>query len=107
LGLPKTGQSLPLLTSVAEPISGTVLRGKVFLVATASGNYPIKGVDFRISDPTTGPVIVLPGAHFVYGWLGIWVSTVLPNGNYTIQSIAHDTAGHVKVSPATPVTLKN
>ena len=107
MSLPKSGSTLPLLTRLAKPTSGSVLRGETFFVAAATGDYPIKGVDFRIISSTTGSAIVLHGAKFEYGWLGVWLSTALPNGNYSVQSIVHDTAGHMSRSRAVSVVVQN
>jgi hypothetical protein len=106
--LPKTGLSLPPRTTVVKPRSGFVFRGAVVFGASAAGDYPIKAVDFRISGSTTGAAVVLHGAQFgSYGWSAGWLSTALPNGSYTVQSIARDIAGHVGTSLAIPFTLEN
>lgn len=107
LSLPKSGRTVPLLTSVVTPKSGAVLRGSVFLLATATGDYPIRAVDFRISGSTTGPAIDIHGAHFAYGYLGAWSSTGLPNGTYSLQSVVHDVGGHMSTSKPVPVTVHN
>jgi hypothetical protein len=103
--LPKTQQSVPLETSVGRPASGAVLRGLVYLVATASGDYHINTVEFEIKG--SGGSEVLHGGPFLYGYLGEWNSKDYPNGIYTVQSVAHDATGHVSTSRAVLVTVKN
>jgi hypothetical protein len=108
MSLPKAGPSPPPRSTVVTPRSGSVLRGEVSLVASAGGDYPIEAVDFRISGSTTGAPIVLHSANYgPYGWLAGWLSTALPNGSYSVQSIARDTAGHVSTSHAVPFTIEN
>ena len=78
------------------------------MTASATSDYPLKAVDFRISGSPTGAAIVLHGADYgEYGWQAGWSSTALPNGSYSVQSIAHDIAGHVSTSHAVPFTIEN
>ena len=104
-GIPESSQ--PLLTSVVKPTSGTVVRGEAELIARTSSDYPIKDVDFRISDVATGSAILLRAVPIEFAWLGFWLSTVVPNGDYAVQSIARDVGGHVTVSKAIPFTVRN
>ena len=103
--LPTTQRFVPLETSVGEPTSGAVLRGLVYLVASASGDYPINTVEFEIKG--SGGSQVLLGGRFRYGYLGEWNSKDSPNGIYTVQSVAHDATGHVSTSQAVRVTVMN
>lgn len=108
MSLPKAGHSLPPRSTVVKPRSGSVFRGEVSLVASATSDYPLKAVDFRISGSPTGAAIVLHGADYgEYGWQAGWSSTALPNGSYSVQSIARDVAGHVSTSHAVPFTIEN
>jgi hypothetical protein len=104
--LPKTEYSPPH-TSVARPADGALLRGQAYLVARASSDYPIKSVDFQIRSSGGQQVELLHGYQFAYGWLGVWSTTNLPNGPYTVQSIAKDIAGHSSTSQAVPITVEN
>ena len=107
MSLPKTEYSPPK-TSVVRPADGALLRGQEYLVAKASSsNYPIASVDFEIRSSGGQQVKVLDGHQFLYGWLGIWSTTNLPNGSYTVQSIAKDIAGHSSASQAVPITVEN
>ena len=103
--LPKTQQFVPLETSVGKPTTGAVLRGLVYLLAAASGDYHINTVEFEIKG--SGGSKVLHGGRFLYGYLGEWNSKDSPNGIYTVQSVAHDATGHVSTSQAVRVTVKN
>jgi hypothetical protein len=103
--LPKTQDLVPLETSVAKPTTGTVLRGLVYLLAKASGDYHIDSVEFEIKG--SGGSKVLHAGQFLYGYLGEWNSKDSPNGIYTVQSVARDATGHVSTSRAVRVTVKN
>jgi hypothetical protein len=106
MNLPKTEYSLPE-TSVVKPAGGALLRGQIYLVAKASSNYPITSVDFQIRRSGGQQVKLLRGHTFPYGWLGIWFTTNLPNGSYTVQSIAKDITGHSSTSQAVPIAVEN
>jgi hypothetical protein len=108
MSLPKTGLSSPPRSTVVMPRSGSVLRGQVSLAAAATGDYPIKAVDFRIRGSTPGAAIVLHSADFgPFGWQAGWLSTALPNGSYSVQSVVRDVAGHVSTSHPVPFTIEN
>jgi hypothetical protein len=106
MSLPKTEYSPPK-PSVARPTDGAVLRGREYLVATVSMDYPLTSVNFQIGSSGGQQVELVHGHHFLYGWLGILVTTNLPNGPYTVQSIAKDITGHSSTSHAVQITIKN
>ena len=43
----------------------------------------------------------------IYGWLGGWDTTDVPNGTYTLQSVVTDDAGNSETSPGVSVTVDN
>jgi hypothetical protein len=43
----------------------------------------------------------------IYGWLGGWDTTDVPNGTYTIESVETDDAGNSATSPGVSVTVDN
>ena len=96
----------PLQTSISKPTNDTRLRGVEFLVARAAGDYPINAVDFRIEE-SGGQQHTLHSKQFLYGWLGAWETKDVPNGTYSVESVAHDTAGEVKISRPVTVTVEN
>jgi hypothetical protein len=97
-----------LKTSVGRPTSGALLRGKqVAFDASASGEYPIKSVDFEIRGSGGQLYKRLHAAQSLVGWLAIWSSTSVPNGRYTVESIAYDIAGKMSISQAVTITVKN
>jgi hypothetical protein len=106
MDLPQT-EYLPPKTSLAKPADGALLRGQVYLAASASGDYPIKSLDFQIRSPGGQQVNLIHAFRFPYGWLGIWSTTNLPNGSYTVQSVAKDITGHSSTSQSVSITVEN
>ncbi len=104
--LPKTEYSPPK-TSVVKPADGALLRGQQYLVAKTSGDYPMASVDFQIRSSGGQQVALLHSYRSPFGWLGAWRTTNLPNGTYTVQSIATDITGHSGTSQAVRITLGN
>jgi hypothetical protein len=105
MSLPTTKYTPPR-TSIGRPADGAQLRGQVYLVAKAYSDYPMRSVDFQIKSSGV-PVELVQGSVFLFGWLAVLVTTKLPNGPYTVQSIARDVAGHSTTSQAVPITVKN
>jgi len=106
MSLPKMSIPPPS-TGVAKPANDTIVRGAIFLLASASSDYPITSVDFQISDSAGQQVELLRGDQFKYGWLGAWVTTRFPNGAYTVQSTVKDSGGRSSTSKAVSVTVEN
>jgi hypothetical protein len=94
-------------TSVLNPTSGALLRGNLYLVASASANCSLSAVNFRILGPGGQQYEALSAKHFVYGFFRVWSTTDIPNGVYTVQSKARDIAGNTGTSRAVPVTVQN
>ncbi len=105
--LPPSPDPVPLVTQAIKPKRGAVLRGDQYLVASASGDYPITSVTFVIRGVGLPGPLPLRGARFSYGWLGLWVTTKVPDGSYTIQSVVRDVGEQVSKSRAVPVTVAN
>jgi Bacterial Ig domain/Bacterial Ig-like domain len=42
-----------------------------------------------------------------YGWLAVWDTTTVPDGTYTLQSVAYDAAGNSGRSTGIRVTVDN
>ena len=103
--LPPSPDPVPLVTQAIKPKSGAVLRADQYLVASASGDYPITSVTFVIRGVGLPGPLPLRGVRFSYGWLGLWVTTKVPDGSYTIQSVVHDVGEQVSKSRAVPVTV--
>ena len=106
MNLPKIEYSPPK-TSVTRPTDGAILRGREYIVATVSVDYPLTSVNFQIRSSGGQQVELLHSHQFPYGWLGALVTTNLPNGPYTLRSIAKDVTGHFSTSQVVQITIEN
>jgi hypothetical protein len=108
-GLAKSAPRLfPPVTSVAQPKrSGTVVKGLYYLVARASDVLGVASVKFEISGGTPQHELVIKAATFPYGWLGGWDTKGLPNGVYTIHSVAENFEGQSTRSAPVVVHIDN
>ncbi len=101
-----TNAPLPL-TRVLRPSQGAVLKGAQLLNASASGEFGVTRVEFRLTGGGLHDALVATAEHFEYGWLGAWSTAVVPNGNYTLRSVAYDITGRSGQSAGTVVQVSN
>ena len=79
---------LPSGTRVIVPKANTTVAGDVALDATASNEIQLKGVVFHLT-PISGPATEIGSAMATLGgWVLRWDSTSVPNGVYSLQSVA-------------------
>jgi hypothetical protein len=93
------------VTHVVTPASDEQLEGHQYLVAIASATLGINKVVFHITGE--GRNLVENAATFPYGWLGRWNTTTVPNGTYTVHSVAYGVTGQVTTSPGVVVRVRN
>ena len=94
-------------TSVLLPASGSTLAGTQFLDASASDPAGVTNVTFRLTGGSFNNTPIGTGALTVYGWLAAWNTTAVPNGTYTLQSVATDTTNLSTTSAGVSVTVRN
>jgi subtilase family serine protease len=97
----------PPTTTVLVPSTGTALKGtSAVLDASASASYGvgIKSVQFAISGGSYNETVIGTATLTIYGYLFIWNTTGVPDGTYTLQSLATDGAGNTAYS--TGITIK-
>ncbi len=94
-------------TSVLLPSAGANLSGNQWLDAGASGNVAVNKVEFRITGGALNDVLVATGTPTYYGWLAGWNTTTVPNGTYTLESVAYDASGNVGRSGGITITIAN
>jgi hypothetical protein len=97
----------PPTTSVLIPTSGATASGDTWLDAAASSPVGVSSVTFEVSGATVSDQVVGTGTSTQYGWLGGWDSTDVPNGTYTLQSVATDTLGQATTSAGITVIVDN
>ena len=110
-GTARTISLPPPITRMFRPRDGTDVSGDVYLVANSSDRLATTGVDFVVSGLARAPAVAAHSsvaAHpFVYGWIGVLHTATLPDGTYTIQSVAVDAAGGVGRSRPVTVHVDN
>jgi hypothetical protein len=94
-------------TSVLVPSAGANLSGNQWLDAGASGNVAVKKVEFHITGGALNDVLVATGTLTYYGWIAGWDTTTVPNGSYTLQSVAYDASGNVGRSAGVTIIIAN
>jgi hypothetical protein len=92
-------------TSVLLPSNGATLSGGQWLGATASSG--VSTVQFELTGGTLNDTVVAPATLTAYGWLGGFSTTTVPNGTYTLQSVASYSGGVAGTSPGITVTINN
>jgi lysophospholipase L1-like esterase len=104
----ETTIALPPTTSVIIPSSsGSTLSGNALLDATASGGGGGNEVQFALTGGSLNQTIVGTAAPTIYGYLSQLNTTTVPNGSYTLQSVATDSVGNTTFSSGVQVTIAN
>jgi hypothetical protein len=97
----------PPTTSVVLPSNGASLSGGKWLDAVASDYGKVTKVQFVLTGGTFNKAFIATGALTAYGWIGGWQTTTVPDGTYTLQSIAFDAAGLTTYSAGVTITVAN
>ena len=79
----------------------------MLLDAGASPAGGVTGVDFYLTGGSLNDALIATATQTLYGWVGYWNSTTVPNGTYTLQSEAVDGAGYQGTSTQTTLLVQN
>ena len=97
----------PPTTSVLIPSNGASVSGAfVLLDAEASDSGGVAKVDFYLTGGSLNNALIATGTPG-YGWFAYWNTTTVPDGTYTLQSVAYDASGNQGVSSTISVTVAN
>ena len=97
----------PPSTSVVLPANGASLAGGQYLDAIASDYGTLTKVEYRLTGGTLNNALIANGTPTIYGWFGGWNTTTVPNGTYTLQSVAYDAGGLSTRSSGITVHVNN
>jgi hypothetical protein len=92
-------------TTLVLPANNATLSGSEYLDATASAG--VTGVTYELSGNGLSGEVVATGVATLYGWLADWNTMSVPNGTYTLASVASTASGFNANSPAVTVTVDN
>jgi alpha-tubulin suppressor-like RCC1 family protein len=107
-GVSVTVDNLPLHTQVLVPSNGATLNGTgAVLDAIASGTSDVTGVQFEVTDGSLSGHVVGTAGATIYGWIALWDTNTVPNGSYTLQSVATETGGTTATSPGITINVTN
>ncbi len=89
-------------------VTGSVLVcGSQVLDAGASDAPGVTSVVFEVSGGTLSDQVIATGTLTYYGWLARWSTTSVPNGTYSLQSVATDVDASTDTSAPITVTVNN
>jgi hypothetical protein len=98
----------PLHTAVLVPSNGATLSGSAAVLdASATGTSDVTSVQFEVTGGSLSNRVVETATATLYGWIGFWNTTTVPNGTYTLQSVATEVGGTTAKSPGITVTVSN
>jgi hypothetical protein len=92
-------------TSVVVPSAGAVVSGSQVLDATATAGTT--QVQFLLTSRTLNTTVIATATPTLIGWLASWNSKTVPNGTYTLQSIASFPVGGNATSPGVTIHVRN
>lgn len=100
-------KNVALHTQVLVPSNGATLSGSAVLDASAAGTSDVTGVQFVVTGGALSNQVVGTASPTPYGWIARWDTTTVPNGTYTLNSVATETGGTMAMSPGISVTVNN
>jgi large repetitive protein len=103
-GISVTVANPPPTTAILIPSSGTGVSGiSSLLDASASAN--VTYVIFELSGGTLSDQLIATATPTYYGWLAQWNTNSVPNGTYTLQSVASYSRYFASSGTSAPVTI--
>src|SRR5439155_1127899 len=98
--IPVTDTAPPSVT-IASPSSGATVSRTIDVVATASDDVGVAGVQFRLDDADLG-------AEDTEAPYSVpWDTTTTSDGSHTLTAVARDAAGNVTIPEPVTVTVSN
>jgi hypothetical protein len=94
-------------TRIVAPRTGETVSGAHLAInATALGESTISTVSFALVG-TSRTTVLRPAIHTRSGWTYVWDTRSVPNGNYSLRSLAYTTVDYGGVSGAITITVDN
>ena len=83
------------------------MNGAAILDASAADAPGVTNVVFELSGNGLSDQVIATATPTIYGWLAQWNTATVPNGTYTLQSVATDAANSTETSNPITVTVNN
>jgi hypothetical protein len=97
--------NVPPSTTVLLPSDGVTVSAGQYLDATASPWA--SSVQYELTGGTLNDAVIATATPTYYRWLAQWDTTSVPNGTYTLKSVASDAGGNTGTSPGVSITVNN
>jgi hypothetical protein len=97
----------PPTTAVLSPASGSTEHGSVVLDATSSSVHPISKIQYEITGGSYADSVIGTASASIFGWVYTWNTATVPNGTYTLQTVATDSLGGTGTSAGITVIIHN
>jgi hypothetical protein len=98
-------RNVPPSTTVLLPSEGATVSAGQYLDATASPG--VTSVQYELTGGTLNDAVIATATLTYSGWIGQWDTTSVPDGTYTLQSVASDAGGNTGTSPGVSITVNN
>ena len=92
-------------TTVIAPSGGATVTATQLLDAVASPG--VSQVTYEISGNGLTDSVIGTATPTIYGWLDSWNTATVPNGSYTLQSVASYSGGVTGSSAPVTITVSN
>jgi outer membrane protein assembly factor BamB len=99
-------EKVPPTTSILIPSDGATLSGTTTLDATAADNVKVSRVEFRLTGGNYNNALIGVATATYFGWIAQWDTTSVPNGAYTLNSVALDPANNSGRSANVNITVQ-
>jgi hypothetical protein len=100
-----TVDNAPPSTAVLVPSNGATLAGLQWFDGSASPG--VSSVQYELTGGSLNHTVISTAGPTYYGWLGGFDTTTVPNGTYTLQSVASYGGGVTGTSPGITITVNN
>lgn len=93
-------------STVVLPVNNATVSGtsQVFDAVASSGATKVQ---YEITGGTLSDSVIATGVLWIFGWLAEWNTTSVPNGTYTLQSVASYPGGVTATSSPVTITVDN